>query len=75
MSRPAKRHLKRLGAEPLAVANGALGREHVVRDPALHHGALRFREGVQHVTAGAGECAHVARLRSGAGGPGGFPRG
>ncbi len=53
---------ERRAVEPLAVALGTRGAQHVLRDPPLHHRALRARERVHHVAARAREGAHVTGL-------------
>ena len=59
---PRERDGQRFGLQPLAVADGAAGNEHVARHAPLHQGALRVGERVQHVAPGAGEGALVAGL-------------
>ena len=56
-------HGKRLGAKALAVADIALGGEHVLRDALFHQRAVRVREGRQDMALCAGERAHIAGLQ------------
>ena len=55
-------HRQRFAPQPLAMAQRTFAAQHVLRHPLLHHRALGGGEGVQHVTAGAGERPHVTGL-------------
>ena len=55
-------YAQRLGFEALAVANRALGAEHILQDPLLHERALGGGESVQNVPPGARKRAHVVRF-------------
>ena len=57
-----KGHRERLQPQTLAVTERALGAFHVLRHASLHRRALGVGERLQHVLAGAGEGAHIARL-------------
>ena len=55
-----EQYLERLALQAFAFARRAQRARHETRDPLLHEGALRRREGLQHVLTGAGKGSHVA---------------